>query len=131
MHNGLTTDEINSIGNFIEAMGKLHKPLVIGCPSFKMINNLNNNKMNTEKQQQDLIASIKNELSKEIDFSKPCSYFHSVWFQPSSGRFIYADQYTRYEVVEPLIENKTLIFKGVENHQGEQMLRYVLYQGCR
>ena len=29
MHNGLTIDEINNIGNFIEAMEKLHKPLVI------------------------------------------------------------------------------------------------------
>jgi hypothetical protein len=29
-------------------MEKLHKPLVIGCPSFKMINNLNNNKMKAE-----------------------------------------------------------------------------------
>ena len=29
MINGLTIDEIDSIGNFIEAMEKLHKPLVI------------------------------------------------------------------------------------------------------
>jgi hypothetical protein len=82
--------------------------------------------MNTEKQQQDLVDSIKHELAKENEFYKPCSYFHSVWFQPSSGRFLFADQYTRYEVVEPLIENKTLTFKGIENHQGEQMFRYVL-----
>jgi hypothetical protein len=46
--------------------------------------------------------------------------------EPSSGRFLFADQYTRYEVVEPLIENKTLVFKGIESHQGEKMLRYVL-----
>jgi hypothetical protein len=87
--------------------------------------------MNTEKQQQDLVASIKHELAKENEFYKPSSYFHSVWLQPSSGRFLFADQYTRYEVVEPLIENKTLVFVGVENHQGEKMLRYVLSQGCR
>jgi hypothetical protein len=82
--------------------------------------------MNTEKQQQDLVASIKHELAKENEFYKSSSFWHSVWFQPSSGRFLFADQYTRYEVVEPLIENKTLIFVGSENHQGEQMLRYVL-----
>jgi hypothetical protein len=82
--------------------------------------------MNTKKQQQDLVASIKDELSKENEFHKPSSFWHSVWFQPSSGRFLFADQYTRYEVVEPLIENKTLVFKSVESHQGEQMLRYVL-----
>ena len=82
--------------------------------------------MNIEKQQQDLVASIKHELGKENEFYKPSSFWHSVWFQPSSGRFLFADQYTRYEVVEPLIENKTLVFKGVESHQGEQMLRYVL-----
>ena len=71
------------------------------------------------------------DVTKENEFYKPSSFWHSVWFQPSSGRFLFADQYTRYEVVEPLIENKTLIFVGAENHQGEQMLRYVLSQGCR
>jgi len=82
--------------------------------------------MNIEKQQQDLVASIKHELSKKNKFYKPSSFYHSVWFQPSSGRFLFADQYTRYEVIEPLIKNKTLVFKGVGNHQGEKMLRYVL-----
>jgi hypothetical protein len=84
--------------------------------------------MDIEKQQQSLVALIKDELTlaKEDESYKPSSYWHSVWFQPSSGRFLFADQYTRYEVVEPLIENKTLIFEGIENHQGEKMLRYVL-----
>ena len=45
--------------------------------------------MNTEKQQQDLVDSIKHELAKENEFYKPSSYFHSVWFQPSSGRFLF------------------------------------------
>jgi len=82
--------------------------------------------VSVKKQQQDLVDSIKHELAKENEFYKPSSYFHSVWFQPSSGRFLFADQYTRYEIVEPLIENKTLAFKGIENHQGEKMLRYSL-----
>lgn len=82
--------------------------------------------MNIEKQQQDLIASIKHELAKENEFYKPSSFWHSVWFQPTSARFVFGDQYIRYEVVEPLIENQTLVFKGVEIHQGEKMLRYVL-----
>lgn len=82
--------------------------------------------MNIEKQQQDLIASIKHELAKENEFYKASSMWHSVWFQPSSGRFLFTDQYTGYEVIEPLIENKTLTFQSVESHQGEQMLRYVL-----
>lgn len=82
--------------------------------------------MDLEKQQQDLVSSIKNELSKEGEFNKPSSFLHSVWFQPSTGRFLYYDQYTRYEVIEPLIENHTLVFKGIENHQGEKMLRYAL-----
>ena len=82
--------------------------------------------MNIENQQQDLVASIKHELAKDDGFYKGSSMWHSVWFQPSSGRFLFADQYTRYEVIEPLIENKTLTFQSVESHQGEQMLRYVL-----
>lgn len=82
--------------------------------------------MNIEKQQHDLVACIQHELAKENEFYKPSSFWHSVFFRPSSGRFLYADEYIRYEVVEPLIENRTLIFKGFEIHQGEQMLRYVL-----
>jgi hypothetical protein len=84
------------------------------------------NTMNTEKHQQELIALIRQELANKDEFYRPSSYFHSVWFQPSSGRFLYADKYTRYEIVEPLIKNKTLVFKGIENHQDEKMLRYVL-----
>jgi hypothetical protein len=85
-------------------------------------------KLNTEKQQQDLVDSIKHELSKKNKFHKPSSFWHSVWFHPLSGRFLFADQFIRYEVVEPLIENKTIVFKGIENHQGEKMFRYVLSQ---
>lgn len=81
--------------------------------------------INIKEQQQDLIALIKQELAEGNEY-KPSSFFHSVWFQPSSGRFLFEDLYTRYSVVEPLIANKTLVFKGVENHQGEKMLRYVL-----
>jgi hypothetical protein len=77
--------------------------------------------MNIEKQQEALLALMKNATLNDS------SFYHSVWFQPSSGRFLFADQYTRYEVVEPLIENKTLVFKGIENHQGESMLRYTLH----
>jgi hypothetical protein len=82
--------------------------------------------MNIEKQQQDIVASIKSELAIKNKFDKPSSFRNSVWFQPSSNRFLFADQYRRYEVIEPLIENKTLTFQSVEIHQGEQMLRYLL-----
>jgi hypothetical protein len=77
--------------------------------------------MNIEKQQEALLALMKNEKLNDS------SFYHSVWFQPSSGRFLFDDKYTRYEIVEPLIENKTLVFKGIENHQGESMLRYTLH----
>lgn len=82
--------------------------------------------MNIEKQQQYLVTAIKQELSREDEFYKPSPFWHSVWFQPSTGRFLFADNYIKYEVIEPLIENKTFIYKGYENHQGEQMLRYVV-----
>jgi hypothetical protein len=77
--------------------------------------------MNIEKQQEALLALMKNEKLNDL------SFYHSVWFQPSSGRFLFADKYTRYEILEPLIENKTLVFKGIEYHQGEYMLRYTLH----
>jgi hypothetical protein len=84
--------------------------------------------MNIEKTQQALVASIKEEFKNFRDNPnrRPSSYRHSVWFQPLSGRFLYDDTFINYEVVEPLIENETLVFKGIENHQGEKMLRYVL-----
>lgn len=73
-----------------------------------------------------LVASIKHELAKGNEVYKPLSSYHSVWFQPSLGRFLFGDRHLKYEVVESLIDNKTLIFNGVESHQGEEMLRYVL-----
>jgi hypothetical protein len=84
--------------------------------------------MTKQEEQQNLVDSIKHELSKTHKFYKPSSFRHSVWFHPSVGRFLFDDQYRKYEVVEPLIENKTIVFKGIENHQGEKMLRYVLSQ---
>jgi len=83
--------------------------------------------ISTEEYQQDIINTIKEELKKkDMRCMRPSSYYHSVWLRPLTGRFLFADRYVYYEVIEPLIDNKTLIFKGVENHQGEKMLRYVL-----
>ena len=83
-----------------------------------------------EQQQEYLISSIRQEIEGAYKYFnpsfKPSPFRHSVWFQPSSGRFLYDDRYRRYEVIEPLIENKTLVFKGIEKHQGEKMLRYTL-----
>ena len=76
--------------------------------------------------QRKIIEAIEHELSLEDEFYKPQSMFHSVWFFPERGMFMYADCLVRHEVIRPLIENKTLVFKGVEQHQGEPMLRYVL-----
>ena len=81
-----------------------------------------------KQQQEYLIASIRQEIEGMNKHFNPSSYRHSVWFQPSSGRFLYDDRYRRYEVIEPLIKNKTLVFQGIEKHQGEKMLRYTLTQ---
>lgn len=80
-----------------------------------------------ELQQQGLIQMMKEEVSraKEMEIN-PSSFLHSVWFHPASGRFLFNDQHTRYEIIEPLIENRTLVFKQVGRHQGEYMIRYVL-----
>jgi hypothetical protein len=83
--------------------------------------------MNIKKQQENLINSIEDELGKPEDIGlKHSSFYHSVWFEPLAGRFLYADKWVLYEVVEPLILNKTLLYKGFETHQGQKMLRYVL-----
>ena len=82
--------------------------------------------MNIEKQQKAIIEAIEHELSLANDFYTPQGMFHSVWFFPERGMFMYADCLVRHEVIRPLIENKTLVFKGVEIHQGELMPRYVL-----
>ena len=73
-----------------------------------------------------IIEAIEHELSLEDEFYKPQGMFHSVWFLPERGMFMYADCLVRHEVIRPLIENKTLVFKGIEQHQGEPMPRYVL-----
>mgnify|MGYP006331725593 FL=1 len=76
--------------------------------------------------QRKIIEAIEHELSLEDEFYKPKGMFHSVWFLPECGMFMYADCLVRHEVILPLIENKTLVFKGIEQHQGEPMPRYVL-----
>ena len=81
--------------------------------------------MNIEQKQNRIIDSIKKELSNDNAF-KASPFRHSVWFQPDCAKFLYNDQYVNHEVIEPLIDNEVLIFKGIENHQGEQMIRYVL-----
>jgi len=86
-----------------------------------------NRDMSTEEIQQHIINRIQEEMGKKgMRCMRPSPYYHSVWFRPLTGIFLFADRYVHYEVIEPLIDNKTLVFKGIENHQGEKMVRYVL-----
>ena len=82
--------------------------------------------MDMKKEQEKIISSMKEELLLKHKFYKPSSYRDSVWFTPSKARFLYDDIFRKYEIIEPLIESGELIFKGIENHQGEKMLRYTL-----
>ena len=82
--------------------------------------------MNIEKQQKAIIEAIEHELSLANDFYTPQGMFHSVWFLPDAGEFMYADTLIKHEVIKPLIEAKKLVYKGIEIHQGELMPRYVL-----
>ena len=95
----------------------LHRSSGVGGQTFDYSIDLNQRK---------LIEAIEHELSLEDEFYKPQGMFHSVWFLPESGMFMYADCLVRHEVICPLIQNKTLVFKGIEKHQGELMPRYVL-----
>ena len=49
-----------------------------------------------------------------------------VWFQFSTGRFLYNDQFVNYDYIESLISSKKLIFKKFDNHQGEKMAQYIV-----
>jgi len=74
------------------------------------------------KQQAKIVASIK----EELQLDRPSGMFHSVWFAPQIGVFLYADFAVKHEVMQPLIENGLFVYKGLEKHQGEKMPRYVL-----
>ena len=82
--------------------------------------------MDIEIQQRSIIESIEYELSLADEFYKPQGMFHSVWFLPDAGEFMYADMLVKHDVIKPLIEAKKLVYKGIEQHQGQQMPRYVL-----
>lgn len=82
--------------------------------------------MNIEKQQKAIIEAIYHELSLADEFYRPSSMHHSVWFYPLLGIFLFADCPVKFEVIHPMIQSKQLIYKGIESHQGELMVRYVV-----
>ena len=67
-------------------------------------------------------------MTKEIEKPKEdqSKYLNSIWFMPESGRFLFNDRFIHFDFVDPLIQSKTIVFKGIEIHQGERILRYVL-----
>ncbi len=77
-------------------------------------------------QQERIIDIIRNEVRKE---DTPSSYRSAVWFQPSSGSFLFDDRYIRYEVIEPMIRKGILVYKCYNMHQDEMMLKYELAKG--
>jgi hypothetical protein len=80
----------------------------------------------TTKAQKFIIGSIKKELEESDKYWQTSSFRHSVWFSPILGHFLYNDLILGSDIIQPLIDNKTLKLKGIENHQGEKMIRYVL-----
>ncbi len=80
----------------------------------------------TTKAQKYIIGSIKKELEESDKYWQTSSFRHSVWFSPILGHFLYNDLVVGFDIIQPLINNKTLKLKGIENHQGEKMIRYVL-----
>ena len=82
--------------------------------------------INIEKQQQYIIDAIDNERKKTHKWDLRNTFRQAVYFEPASGRFLFDDTYIRYEVIEPLIANGTLMYKEFAMHQGDKMLKYVL-----
>ena len=82
--------------------------------------------INIEKQQQYIIGAMDNERKKTHKWDLRSSFKEAVYFEPASGRFLFDDGYIRYEVIEPLIADGTLVYKEFAMHQGDKMLKYVL-----
>lgn len=80
--------------------------------------------MTIKEQQELIISSIKEELSTEKTLRY--LYLTAVYLDPSNARFLFNDMYVKYEVIEPLINNGTLKYKGIKSHQGIKMYKYSL-----
>ena len=50
--------------------------------------------------------------------------FYCVFFQPSTGKFLFEDRYYHWEIIFPMIEKDILKFTGIKKHQGELMPSY-------
>jgi len=77
-------------------------------------------------EQQHIVDVIKNELAKHNKYYASSNYFNAVWFQPSSANFILTDKRVNHEIIKPLIDSNILVYKGIEVHQGEKMIKYSL-----
>jgi hypothetical protein len=77
-------------------------------------------------EQQHIVETIKDELAKQNKYYASSNYFNAVWFRPSSANFLFADKYVEQEIIKPLIDNNILVYKGIEVHQGEKMIKYSL-----
>lgn len=75
-----------------------------------------------KEAQEHIVTCLENEINKE----EQSSYFNAVWFCPEIGGFLYADYPILHSVIFPLIENKTLVYKGLERHRGKLMPKYIL-----
>jgi hypothetical protein len=75
-----------------------------------------------KQQQENLLEKLKEYSNSES------SHQHSVWYWPEGGKFLHNDYSIKYEVVQPLIQEKKLVFKQIESHQGMLMPRYILVE---
>lgn len=53
------------------------------------------------------------------------SHYNAIYFQPKTGKFLYADTYINNEIVNNLINDKTITYIGNCIHQSEKMLKYI------
>ena len=54
------------------------------------------------------------------------SFYNAIYFQLTSGMFLYADKYIKNETIIELIDSKVIEHVGTETHQGELMVKYIL-----
>jgi hypothetical protein len=73
------------------------------------------------ENQKELVKQIANAIAKKYG-----SFHDAVWFLPERGIYMYCDAPLRFEIAYPLIEVKVLKSDGINMHQGEEMVKYVL-----
>jgi hypothetical protein len=69
---------------------------------------------------------MKNKIIELMKSENISTYYNAIYFQPITGKFLFADKYLDNDIAISLINNRDIKFKSISKHQGETMLKYTL-----